>query len=610
MVTKGNASGIVVATGMETEVGRIAELLQTEQDPTPLQVRLSQLGKYLVAACLLVCSGVVALGMLRGEPLHRMFLAGVSLAVAAIPEGLPAIVTIVLALGVQRISKVNALVRRLPAVETLGSATIICSDKTGTLTCNQMTVKEMYVSGHGFTVSGEGLNMRGEFRSTSKEPLQEGDHAALKLALRIGAICNNSRLTAGKHVSVIGDPTEGALIVAAKKAQLNLNDTRLGEIPFDSTRKAMSVAVEDHLGKRWLFTKGAPDSLLLKCKFELYNGKLRRLNKDRCNAITEQNENYAARGLRVLGLAYREYNGDVENENPEMVENNLTFVGLVAMHDPPRPEVRDAVRMCQLAGIRVMMITGDHALTALAIAKAIGMTGSNGRTVIGSEIANLSQSQLRAAVLEVNVFARVSPEHKLNIVKALRDQGHVVAMTGDGINDAPALKEADIGVSMGQCGTEVAREASSLVLQDDNFATVVEAIREGRGIYDNIRKFIRYLLACNVGELLSVFLAMSVGLPLPLRPMQILWVNLVTDGLPAMALGVDTPDEQIMLRQPRLRDEGIFSRGLARKIGSRGVLIGISTALVFGISLHLNGDLARVRRPYVASMSMPRSLAS
>lgn len=594
MVTKGNASGVVVATGMETEVGRIAELLQTVQEPTPLQNRLSQLGRYLVAACLLVCAGVVVLGITRGEPVHRMFLAGVSLAVAAIPEGLPAIVTIVLALGVQRISKVNALVRRLPAVETLGSASVICSDKTGTLTCNQMTVREIYAAGHCYVVSGDGLNLRGEFKSLRNTSLPE-DNSALKLALRIGAVCNNSKLTTGKSISVIGDPTEGALLVAARKAQLQLTDTRLGEIPFDSARKTMSVIVEDHSGKRWLFTKGAPDTLLGNCPYELSDGKRKRMTINRLDAITSQNEHYAARGLRVLGLAYREYSGDVDIDECDLVERDLTFVGLVAMQDPPRPEVKDALRLCQLAGIRVIMITGDHALTALAIAKEIGMIGKDGRVVLGSEVANLSEAKLWDVVADVNVFARVSPEHKLRIVRALRHQGHVVAMTGDGINDAPALKEADIGVSMGQCGTEVAREASSLVLQDDNFATVVEAVREGRGIYDNIRKFIRYLLACNVGELLSVFIAMSAGLPLPLRPMQILWVNLVTDGLPAMALGVDTPDSQIMLRLPRPRDEGIFSRGLARKIVSRGVLIGISTALVFGVSLHLHGDLARAQ---------------
>ncbi|KAF0197993.1 MAG: sarco/endoplasmic reticulum calcium-translocating P-type ATPase/golgi membrane [Bacillota bacterium] len=594
MVTKGNASGVVVATGMETEVGRIAELLQTEQEPTPLQNRLSQLGKYIVAACLLVCSGVVALGIMRGEPVHHMLLAGVSLAVAAIPEGLPAIVTIVLALGVQRISKVNALVRRLPAVETLGSATVICSDKTGTLTCNQMTVREIYVAGHGFVVTGDGLNLRGEFRPIENS-LSQKDDSALKLALRIGAVCNNSKLTTGKFISVIGDPTEGALIVAARKAQLELTDRRLGEVPFDSARKTMSVVIEDRLGKRWLFTKGAPDTLLTKCSYELSSGKRKRLSRERLDVITGQNEHYASRGLRVLGLAYREYNGDAEIEKADLVEQDLTFVGLIAMQDPPRPEAKDALSLCQLAGIRVIMITGDHALTALAIAKEIGMTGRDGRVVLGSEIANLSEPKLRDVVAEVNIYARVSPEHKLRIVRALRHQGHVVAMTGDGINDAPALKEADIGVSMGQCGTEVAREASSLVLQDDNFATVVEAVREGRGIYDNIRKFIRYLLACNVGELLSVFIAMSIALPLPLRPMQILWVNLVTDGLPAMALGVDIPDAQIMLRPPRLRNEGIFSRGLARKIISRGVLIGISTALVFGASLQMHGDLARAQ---------------
>jgi len=593
MITKGHAQGVVIATGMETEVGRIAELIQVEEDPTPLQVRLAQLGKYLVTVCLLVCAGVVALGILRGEPMHRMFLAGVSLAVAAIPEGLPAIVTIVLALGVQRISKVNALVRRLPAVETLGSATVVCSDKTGTLTCNQMTVRRYYVGGQQYVVTGDGLSMRGHYLQGGA--VIRGDIPNdLKLALRIGAVCNNSRINKGKKISLIGDPTEGALLIAAEKAQLKHDDIRLGELPFDSTRKAMSVFAQDSQGRLWLYTKGAPDTLLAKCSHVLQDGRRMRLNQQLAKSILEVNDDYANDGLRVLGLAYKEYNGDTEVDNPDSVEQNLTFVGLAAMQDPPRPEVKSAIQMCQLAGIRVLMITGDHALTAHSIANEIGIK-VQGKVLVGSEISGMTDLELNDAVQNTSVFARVSPEHKLRIVRALRKQGHVVAMTGDGINDAPALKEADIGVSMGQCGTEVAREASALVLQDDNFATIVDAIREGRGIYDNIRKFIRYLLACNVGELLSVFIAMACGLPLPLRPMQILWVNLVTDGLPAMALGVDIPDKNIMLRQPRPREEGIFSRGLARKIMTRGVLIGISTVGVFAVSLNLHGDLSRAQ---------------
>lgn len=593
LATKGHAMGVVVATGMETEVGLIAELLQEEEGPTPLQLRLSQLGRYLVAACMLVCASVVALGLFRGEPLHRMFLAGVSLAVAAIPEGLPAIVTIVLALGVQRISRVNALVRRLPAVETLGSATVICSDKTGTLTCNQMTVKEIFAAGEAYRVTGEGLSLKGSFLKGAREVPVEGE-TGLKLALRIGAVCTTTRLTLtrGKTVAVIGDPTEGALLVAAEKGKLQVEDVIVGEIPFDSKRKAMSVIARDSSGKQWVFTKGAPDSILSKSTFYLEKGRRVRLTPAMYSDLLAKNSEYASRGLRVLGFAYREYQGSPDCEDPDVVERGLTFIGLMAMQDPPRPEVADALKMCQLAGIRVVMITGDHAMTALSIAMEIGLVRKNGRVVTGPEIEKMSDAELWDAVAEVAIFARVSPEHKLRIVKTLRRQGHIVAMTGDGINDAPALKEADIGISMGQCGTEVAREASALVLQDDNFATIVDAVEEGRGIYDNIRKFIRYLLACNVGELLSVFIAMSVGLPLPLKPMQILWVNLVTDGLPAMALGMDSSDKNIMLRPPRTRDEGVFSRGLGRKILTRGILIGVSTAIVFAMSLYETGCLS------------------
>ena len=598
MITKGRAKGLVVATGMETEVGKIAQMMQSDEDPTPLQIRLGQLGKYLVAVCLLVCLGVVVLGVLKGQPPHQMFLAGVSLAVAAIPEGLPAIVTIVLALGVQRISRVKALVRKLPAVETLGSATVICSDKTGTLTCNEMNVREIYAGGQAYRLSAEGRFTR-EGELVNAEQIKD-----LALSLRIGLLCNNSRLQRGSKNMLLGDPTEVALLVSAQKAGLSDKGySRLGEIPFESARRVMSVLAEDQQGKRWIFAKGAPDALLLRCSHYLDNGVPRTLTEEKRRELALVNESLASRGLRVLGMAYRSWSGFFNSERPDSIEREMIFVGLQGMHDPPRQEVRSALRLCMLAGIRVMMITGDHALTASSIAREIGMLNSD-QAITGVSIENMNDAELSEEISKHNVFARVSPEHKLRIVKALRTQGHVVAMTGDGINDAPALREADIGVSMGLCGTEVAREASALVLQDDNFATIVEAVKEGRGIYDNIRKFIRYLLACNVGELLAVFLAMAVGLPLPLRPMQILWVNLVTDGLPAMALGVDQPDNDIMQRQPRQRSEGIFSRGLGRKILLRGVLIGLSTVAVFAISYSLHDDLARAQTMAFATLVM------
>lgn len=601
MATKGRAVGVVVATGMDTEVGLIALLLQSKDEPTPLQQRFHELSRYLVFACLAVCACVVALGLSRGEPFYSMFLAGVSLAVAAIPEGLPAIVTIVLALGVQRIAKVNALVRRLPAVETLGSATVICSDKTGTLTCNQMTVTEVLAGGERYRVSGHGLTSQGEFFAEDRRVVAQ-IVPDLNLALRIGAVCTTTRVSRGKQRAVIGDPTEAALIVAAEKAKLEFGGNLVREFPFDSERMLMSVIVKDKSGKHEVLTKGAPDALFAICTEYREGGQTKKLTPATLAALQKQNEELAARGLRVLGVAYREYSGNPETADIATSERGLTFVGLMGMHDPPRAEVRATLRKCKMAGIRVIMVTGDHALTALAIAREIELVDQDARVVNGTELSAMQDKELEAVVSRVNVFARVSPECKLRLVRALRRQGQVVAMTGDGINDAPALSEADIGVSMGQCGTEVAREASALVLQDDNFATIVRAIEEGRGIYDNIRKFIRYLLSCNVGELLAVFLAMAVGLPLPLRPLQILWVNLVTDGLPAMALGVDSADKGVMLRQPRSPAEGVFSRGLARRILTRGTLIGISTALVFAASLKTGQCLATAQTMAFATL--------
>jgi Ca2+-transporting ATPase len=420
--------------------------------------------------------------------------------------------------------------------------------------------------------------------------------------LRIGAVCTTTRVSRGKQRAVIGDPTEAALIVAAEKAKLEFGGNLVREFPFDSERMLMSVIVKDKSGKHEVLTKGAPDALFAICTEYREGGQTKKLTPATLAALQKQNEELAARGLRVLGVAYREYSGNPETADIATSERGLTFVGLMGMHDPPRAEVRATLRKCKMAGIRVIMVTGDHALTALAIAREIELVDQDARVVNGTELSAMQDKELEAVVSRVNVFARVSPECKLRLVRALRRQGQVVAMTGDGINDAPALSEADIGVSMGQCGTEVAREASALVLQDDNFATIVRAIEEGRGIYDNIRKFIRYLLSCNVGELLAVFLAMAVGLPLPLRPLQILWVNLVTDGLPAMALGVDSADKGVMLRQPRSPAEGVFSRGLARRILTRGTLIGISTALVFAASLKTGQCLATAQTMAFATL--------
>lgn len=615
LVTRGHGRGLVVATGMDTEVGRIAALLQgAEQELTPLQLRLEQLGRYIVWACLAVCAAVVGLGVLRGEAPANMFLAGVSLAVAAIPEGLPAIVTIALAIGVQRMIRVNAIVRKLPAVETLGCSTVICSDKTGTLTKNEMTVRTLWLPGSQVAVSGDGYEPTGEFRRDGKvlRPLSEPD---IEWLLTIGLLCNNSDIRLSEEsvgrgrpatrFTAKGDPTEASLVSLAAKA--GLERERLfrawqlqDEIPFDSVRKRMTV-VANRGGESYVCCKGAPDVLLSRCSRYQQGKEVRRMTQAMRDSALAEVERMGDQALRVLAVAYRLVNTTVGRREDDL-EQDLILVGLCGMIDPPRPEVKAALRICQTAGIRTVMITGDHARTARAIACELGLTGESDLVVTGEDLDRFSERELSEAVRRGRVFARVSPHHKLEIVRLLKRAGHVVAMTGDGINDAPALMESDIGVAMGQSGTDVAKEASALVLSDDNFATIISAVREGRAIYDNVRKFIRYLLACNVGELLTVFLTMLLGLPLPLKPLQILWVNLVTDGLPAMALGVEAGDSDLMRRPPRKKTEGVFARGLARKILTRGMLIGVTTTGVFAVSLRLTGNLQLARTMAFATL--------
>lgn len=609
IVVNGRGAGVVVATGMDTEMGIIAGMIQSvEDEETPLQKRLAQLGKYLVFISLAVCALVVATGVWRGEGFYKMFLAGVSLAVAAIPEGLPAIVTVALAIGVQRMVKRKAIVRKLPAVETLGCATVICSDKTGTLTQNEMTVRQIYSDRRMISVTGQGYDPKGEFHGgdpmTSKDPLNE--------ALKVAALCNNSVLTrkgiqvAGLFRSsskespwgIDGDPTEGALLVAAAKAgiwreTLERKEERVGEIPFDSDRKRMSVIYKDKNGKK-AYVKGAPDVILRLCKSELTSDGVVELNDIRRRTIMHANDEMARKALRVLAVAER---GLREEENEEeKIEENLVFVGLMGMIDPPRTSASKAIKVCRRAGIKPVMITGDHRLTAEAVAQELGILRDKFQGILtGTELEYLSDEELEKKVMTTSVYARVTPKDKLRIVRALKKNGQVVAMTGDGVNDAPAVKEADIGVSMGKTGTDVTKEASAMVLADDNFATIVAAVEEGRAIYDNIRKFIRYLLSCNLGEVLTMFLATLLGLPLPLLAIQILWVNLVTDGLPAMALGVDGMDKDIMSRPPRAPEENIFARGLARKIGIRGTMIGLGTLFVFTAALFLGVNMLGAR---------------
>lgn len=610
LVTRGTAAGIVVSTGMETEMGKIADLIQnTEVMATPLQQRLEHLGKILIGVALVLTVFVVVAGIWHGQPAYGMFLAGVSLAVAAIPEGLPAIVTIALALGVQRMIRRKAIVRKLPSVETLGSATVICSDKTGTLTENKMTVVKLWGGGRTMNVTGTGYVPKGQVVEGNKV-LDLRRDILLRRIMQISALCNNAELvppeenhnrrkwlkTADDQAGwkIKGDPTEGALAVLAAKAGVSKESLsslyrRVREIPFDSERKRMSVVVE-HQGGRLLCTKGAPDVLLNNCKYILWDGKLKWLDEKLRRQVEEANEAMAKSALRVIGFAYRELGANELKMSDESLEKGLVFVGLAGMMDPPRAEVKEAIYKCKQAGIRTVMITGDHQSTAEAIAEQLGMMPKGGLSVSGKELESMSDDELDRKVNNIYVYARVTPEHKLRIVKSLQRQGHVVAMTGDGVNDAPAIKAADIGISMGITGTDVSKEASSLVLSDDNFATIVAAIEEGRGIYENIRKFIRYMLASNVGEILTMFIAMMFGMPLPLVPIMILWVNLVTDGLPAMALGVDTAEDDLMTQQPRPARENIFARGLGWKIISRGVLIGLCTLAAFWIVLNQNPD--------------------
>jgi Ca2+-transporting ATPase len=607
LVTKGAGQGIVIATGMKTQMGQIAELIQTtEAVQTPLQYRLEQLGKILITVALILTAIVVLTGIYHGHDAYKMFLAGVSLAVAAIPEGLPAIVTIALALGVQRMIRRKAIVRKLPSVETLGCASVICSDKTGTLTQNKMTVTHLWLLQEMMEVTGIGYQPQGEF-VLNQQLLSFKQRPYVKQLLTYGALCNNAVLE--EMVSeqatlfnqkqstwdIIGDPTEGALVVAGAKAGLwkeALEGTyqRLEEFPFDSERKMMSVVVRDETDKRMVITKGAPDMLLERCTHVLIKGRMERLTAQLKQHIISANDEMASMALRNLAIAYREIKLTERITNEQEAEQRLVFVGLFGMIDPPREEVKEAISQCRQAGIKTVMITGDHQKTAEAIASQLGILDKHGMSLNGAQLQSLDEQSFDEMVDKISVYARVSPEHKLRIVKALQAKGHVVAMTGDGVNDAPAIKAADIGIAMGITGTDVAKEASSLILSDDNFSTIKAAIEEGRNIYENIRKFIRYMLSSNVGEILVMFFAMLMGMPLPLVPIQILWVNLVTDGLPAMALGVDKSENNVMGEPPRKRKENIFARGLAWKIISRGFLIGITTLAAFWITLQSDLD--------------------
>jgi len=560
-VTYGRGKAVVVATGMETEFGKIAEHIQTaKEEATPLQLRLRSLGMMLGGLVLLVCGALFAVQVLSAQPILESFMMAISLAVSAVPEGLTAVVTVSLALGVRRMSSRNAIVRRLASVETLGSTTVICTDKTGTLTRDEMTVKRVFAGDRFYEVTGTGYEPAGRFLEDGRavDPEEEGH---LALLLRIGALCNHASLHKGSAWSVVGDPTEGALLALAAKGRIWRGELSkvyplVDEIPFDSVRKRMTT-IHEHEGTRVAYVKGAPEVLVQLSSSLRSDGRTEALGDEGRARILGIVRDMAADGLRVLALAYRELPPG-GNPTTEEVEEDLTFVGVVGMMDPPRAEVREAIATCERAGIRTVMITGDHGLTARAIAEDIGLLGDRGRVVTGPELDRMSDRALEREVDDIVVCARSSPEHKVRILEALKKRGHVVAMTGDGVNDAPALKQADIGISMGITGTEVTRQAADMVLADDNFATIVSAIEEGRGIYDNIRKFIRLLLSTNLDEILLIASATLLRLPLPMLPIQILWVNIVSDGLPALALSFDPYDEDIMDRRPRSPREGIF----------------------------------------------------
>lgn len=594
-IAYGRGTAVVVETGMATELGVIAKMIEgAGEEGSPLEKRMDDLGKWLVAICVALVTVVFFIGLLRGNDVRTMFLTAVSLAVAAVPEGLPAIVTIALALGAQRMLKRKALIRKLPAVETLGSVTVICSDKTGTLTENKMTVTVLDIAGK-----------RIEFEKGHGE-IKTSD--SFKLLLKGASLCNDTVLKEG--LKTLGDPTETALVVAAAKAGLIKNELerlmpRVAELPFDAGRKRMTTVHQQNSGFI-AFTKGAVDGLLEVCSQVLNGEHVEALDGKWKERITKANNSLAEAGTRVLGVAYRTLS------DPRAIEKDLIFIGMIGMIDPPRPEVKEAVEKCKTAGIRPIMITGDHPLTAKNIALELGMAG-DGSVLTGAELEKMSVDELSRAVEKVSIYARVSPEHKLKIVTALKRGNQIVAMTGDGINDAPALKEADIGVSMGITGTDVAREASDMVLLDDNFATIVRAVEEGRVIYDNIRKFVKYLLAANSAEIWLMLFAPFLGMPLPLLPLQLLWINLVTDGLPALALGIEPAEPGTMKRPPYKTTENFFARDMGFDIvwiGAVMAVISIGTGFFYWSHSHPSWQTLIFTLVVFSEMALSLSLRS
>ena len=563
IVTNGHAQAIVTETGMNTKVGKIAKMIITDEAPqTPLQKKLAGIGKSLGIICLIICLTIFIIGLFKGISISEMFMTSVGLAVAAIPEGLPAVVTIMLSIGVTKMSKNNAIIRKLPAVETLGSSSIICSDKTGTLTQNKMKVTKI---------------------CNYKEDITNDTHSQnFNFILELGSMCNDCKIN-GK--TVIGEPTESAIVNIGLKYGKNKNTLseqmkRVNEIPFDSERKMMTT-IHKFGNKYRIITKGAPDVIISKCNYIYNNGSTSYMNNSTQNNILNTNEKMANEALRVIAIAYKDVSSLPNNITSENIEKDLVFVGLIGMIDPPRAGVKEAIFTAKKAGIKTIMITGDHILTAKAIAKDLGIYSEGDIAITGNELDKLSDREFQKNIMKYSVFARVSPEHKVKIVKAFQKAGNVVAMTGDGVNDAPALKNADIGVSMGLNGTDVAKNASDMILTDDNFVTIVKAVKEGRHIYDNIKKAVHFLISTNVGEIVTIFLGLLLGLDTPLLAIHLLWINLVTDSFPAIGLGLEPEEKYIMNRKPKNPKKGLFADGLWFKIFFEGCMIGVLTLLAF-----------------------------
>ena len=588
IVTYGRGKGLVVKTGHNTEIGHIATTIQSyEEELTPLQVKLNQLGKLLGTACIAICVAVFIVGLIQGREVLEMLLISISLAVAAIPEGLPAIVTIVLAIGMNRMATKNAIVKKLLAVETLGATTVICSDKTGTLTQNEMTVVKAYVDDKILDIGGSGYEPVGSVKLDGKK-INIDSLPDLRIFSIAGTLANDALLdNLSGAWKIAGDPTEGAIVtftgkLGKTKEELNNEFPRVEELPFDSARKMMSTFHKNYIpGKIVSFTKGAPDIVIKRCSKIALNGEIIDFTQDLKNRVLSVNSQFAKSALRVLSAAYKVWE-DVPKENTsDNVETQMIFLGLVGMIDPARPEVRDSIMQCKTAGVDAVMITGDYKETAFAIAKELGIAETEDQAIMGAELDNLSDIELREIVKKIKVYARVSPDHKVKIVSALKENGHITAMTGDGVNDALALKKADIGVAMGITGTDVAKNTAEVILTDDNFATIVHAVEEGRIIFANIKKFVFFLLSCNVGEILLVFTSILLNWEVPLVPIQLLWLNLVSDSFPAMALGVEPAEPNIMYQPPRDTKEGILDKGMYGAIAFQAVIIAVSTLLAY-----------------------------